>query len=131
MLRPPWEGSGRNCRHCHPAETGKQEATAVPDTISHVHFRRALGDVQRSFFGDRAHTFTVLSQLPAASAFPSGEIATQSTSPVCVSRERSRHVALSQRRTSPGWFQSPPPVASVLPSGVNAIAHVSPAWAFR
>ena len=30
--------------------------------------------------------------------------------------------------TSPGQFQSPPPLTSVLPSGVNATPHTSPVW---
>ena len=55
---------------------------------------RTLGVVHRCFSVDKSHTLTVRSQLPAASVFPSGEIATHSTSPVCFSRACSRHVSI-------------------------------------
>src|SRR5205823_2520519 len=78
-------------------------------------------------FSSRSQSFTVLSQLPAASTFFFGENARQSTSPVCCSFPFSFHVFVSQRRISPGRFQSPSPLASVLPSCENATAQTSPA----
>src|SRR5579884_2027264 len=78
-----------------------------------------------------SHNLIVLSQLPAATAVPLGAMAIHSTSPVCFHLPRSRQVAVSHSLMSPGCFQSPPPLTSVLPSSLNATDHTSPACPLR
>ena len=63
-----------------------------------------------------SHNLMVRSQLPAARAASFGATARHSTSPVCFNAARSRQVVVSHSLISPGLFQSPPPLTSVLSS---------------